>query len=259
MYWNEEYFRNWDKTNLTFINTPRDYPLYKRIAEKSIRNFSKFELNQLKLTKTYDKNRFIIVKKSRQCGESTITTLYLAIQALQSKKNIFILTKNKEMGQDLLSMISKYYKCINVNILPNNNNITEIRLNNGSFIAIKIIRDNVNSMISHKADIIYIPEAAFIHELHRKIDTILPCLTTNGKLIIASTPNGFNDFKSLYDSSKVDNVFKSFDLNFLDNPLNSTENYEYISTCNYFANEDMIRQELNAEFVISIRPTLYDI
>jgi hypothetical protein len=255
MSWNNEYFNSdWNKPKFSFINIPKHYELYTTMANHTIHRFSRFEPNQLLLAKTYDKNRFVIVKKARQCGESTITSMYLAIQALEPNKKILILTRSKPSGACLIDMIKKYYLAIG--ITPLNNSYNNIILSNGSNIMFKILTPD--AMRGYACDVIYITDIELLRNLNNIIDSVLPCLhNSNCQLIISSTPGG-NDFKILYDKSKKpDSIFTSFDLGFYDNPMNDEKKYN--AMVHALHNEDSIRQELDGEFIVQVDGHIFTI
>lgn len=241
MAWGNKYFENWGDGYFSFTNKPNDI-LYTRIAESSIPNFNKFSDNQLKLIKTLDTNsNIIVVKKARQCGESTTTTMHIAISALKSiNKRFFILSRNKGYSEHLLDYIRKYYTNIGIRFEDNR---YEIRLDNGSIIK----ADSTSNLLrGYDASIIYITEAAYIMRLNEIINIYYENISYQGKLIISSTPNGLNDFYNLYEGVNNGNIIgNTVDMEFIDNVIN--DEASYVQKCRMYS-PDEIRQEFDAEF-----------
>jgi hypothetical protein len=214
MPWGKEQI-NLNKT-FSFINKPIDIELYKLMALSSVNNFDVFTENQLKLLSYLEQYDNLIIKKERQSGESTLTSIHLAVKAIESKCNILILASTKRIANDILNLIKRYYASINQVFTVINND--KIILPNESIIEC----DSCNPSVfrARTINILHITEAAYVIDLQNCLQSIYP-MSKNLKIIISSSNTDLNYFNTLYlDSINNLNNYKSFELLYSDNPGN---------------------------------------
>jgi phage FluMu gp28-like protein len=137
-------------------------------------------------------HRFTIVVKGRQLGLSTLVAAYSVWMALFHKdKNILIIATKLGVAQNFI----KKSKTIIANlpewmvlspIVTNNRQLLE--LGNGS--SIKAIPTSDDAGRSEALSLLIVDEAAFVRDFDTLWTGLYPTLSTGGRAIILSTPNG---------------------------------------------------------------------
>lgn len=139
----------------------------------------------------FEQHRFNIVLKSRQLGLSTVTAAYSVWLALFHKeKNILVIATKLKTAINFIKKVK-----VMLNNLPEFLKITgiettnqEVRFKNGSLI--QAIPTSEDAGRSEALSLLIVDEAAFIRNFEEIWTGIYPCLSTGGKAIILSTPNG---------------------------------------------------------------------
>jgi len=160
--------------------------MYIKNIEKTISiNNQKFEKERYKLNEEnallfYDaveNNQFTIIKSPRQTGCSTFAAAYAV---LHYDKSILYFGVKQENGKHFLAKIDKI----------GNDDITYKNLFRREFLAGSIEARTVNEsgLCGYTPDIVIIDQAAFIKNLDNFWISLLPMLSTGGKLIVISTP-----------------------------------------------------------------------
>jgi hypothetical protein len=163
---------------------------------------------QKQALKNYKDNRFNIWLKSRQIGSTVVTAIFILYEAIFHGKYSVILTNKKCTSIEILNKIKRIYENIpfflQKGLLSYNN--SKISMENGGEISIigKSIDTELGS--SRKIDILFIDEAAYIEWKYYK--DLIPTISSykDSKIILNSTPNGFNEF---YDMVKLSESGKS--------------------------------------------------
>ena len=137
-------------------------------------------------------NRFNIVLKSRQLGLSTLVAAYSVWMAIfQKEKNILIIATKLAVAQNFIikvkTMIRSLPKWL---LLPEivANNKQMIQFNHGS--QIKAIPTSEDAGRSEALSLLIVDEAAFVRNFDTIWTGIYPTISTGGRVIILSTPNG---------------------------------------------------------------------
>jgi len=137
-------------------------------------------------------NRFNIVLKSRQLGLSTLVAAYAVWMAIfQREKNILIIATKLSVAQNFIvkvkTMIRSLPKWL---LLPEivANNKQMIQFNHGS--QIKAIPTSEDAGRSEALSLLIVDEAAFVRNFDTIWTGIYPTISTGGRVIILSTPNG---------------------------------------------------------------------
>ena len=140
--------------------------------------------------------KYNVIVKSRQLGISTLTAAYCLWLALFHRdQNIIIMATKLEVGKLLIRKIRTTYKML-PEWMTELLQITELEgdsvkymsLANGS--KITAIPTSVNSMRGEAASLVCIDESAYIEGFSDLWEGIFPCLSTGGRAIVFSTPNG---------------------------------------------------------------------
>tara|TARA_R110000796_G_scaffold164578_1_gene281434 strand:+ start:8705 stop:9568 length:864 start_codon:yes stop_codon:yes gene_type:complete len=188
-------------------------------------------------------NRFSIILKGRQQHISTILAAYASWSILNGKKIAFY-TNSLHMGQYFISKVRVIL--VNYGVEFERENKSQFFLKNGGSIFTACRPTGIYAQFD---EIIY-DEAAFCDNLEEAIQVGVKRLNDNGKIILASTPNGYNKFFTLWEGSVLgDNDFKRIKITYKDNPRYDEEWVEGMKK-RLNMNEKHIRQELYAEFIM---------
>mgnify|MGYP003649658745 FL=1 len=140
----------------------------------------------------FNKHRFNIILKSRQQGLSTLAAAYSVWMTIFKKEqSILIIATKLKIAQNFIvkvkSMLRSLPKWL---ILPEvvSNNKQEIVFNTGS--QIKAIPTSEDAGRSESLSLLIVDEAAFVRNFDTIWTGIYPTLSTGGRAIILSTPNG---------------------------------------------------------------------
>lgn len=140
----------------------------------------------------FNEHRFNIILKSRQQGLSTLAAAYSVWLAIFKKEqSILIIATKLKIAQNFIvkvkSMLRSLPKWL---ILPEmvSNNKQEIVFNTGS--QIKAIPTSEDAGRSESLSLLIVDEAAFVRNFDTIWTGIYPTLSTGGRAIILSTPNG---------------------------------------------------------------------
>jgi len=140
----------------------------------------------------FNDHRFNIVLKSRQLGLSTLVAAYSVWMAIfQREKNILIIATKLAVAQNFIikvkTMIRSLPKWIMIpEIIANNKQV--IQFNHGS--QIKAIPTSEDAGRSEALSLLIVDEAAFVRNFDTIWTGIYPTISTGGRVIILSTPNG---------------------------------------------------------------------
>tara|TARA_B100000900_G_scaffold409603_1_gene425829 strand:+ start:158 stop:1789 length:1632 start_codon:yes stop_codon:yes gene_type:complete len=161
-------------------------------------------------------HRFNIVLKSRQLGMSTLVAAYSVWMAIfQREKNILIIATKLAVAQNFIikvkTMIRSLPKWL---LLPDivANNKQMIQFNHGS--QIKAIPTSEDAGRSEALSLLIVDEAAFVRNFDTIWTGIYPTISTGGRVVILSTPNGVGgQYHKLYvDAEAGLNEFNAINL-----------------------------------------------
>ncbi|MDB4337709.1 terminase family protein [bacterium] len=197
-------------------------------------------------------NRFNVVVKARQLGLSTLTAAYASWLALFHKdKNILIIATKLAVAQNFIKKVKVLIKALpSWLILPEivADNKQSIEFSHGS--SIKAIPTSDDAGRSEALSLLIIDEAAFVRNFDELWMGLYPTLSTGGRAIVLSTPNGVGgQYHKLYtDAIESLNDF---------NPITLPWNVHPERDDEWFKKETMnmtkrqIAQELNCDFASS--------
>jgi len=144
---------------------------------------------------TFQKNTLTAVLKSRQMGISTLVAAYsLWLMTFHTDKEILCLSITQETSKAIVTKV----RFANDNlpswlkVKEETNNQLSLRLTNGS--QIRAVSSASNSGRSAAVSLLIIDEAAFIDGVEAIWLSAQSTLSTGGKAIILSTPNGVGNF-----------------------------------------------------------------
>ena len=137
-------------------------------------------------------NRFNIILKSRQLGLSTLTAAYATWMALYQKdKNILIIATKLSVAQNFIKKVKTMIRnlpkwLVLPTIVTNNKQLLEF--SHGS--SIKAIPTSDDAGRSEALSLLIIDEAAFVRNFDELWTGLYPTISTGGRAILLSTPNG---------------------------------------------------------------------
>ena len=137
-------------------------------------------------------NRFTVIVKSRQLGLSTLVAAYSVWLALfQKDKNILIIATKLGVAQNFIKKVKTM-----VSNLPAWLVLPQITLNNRQLLefshgsSIKAVPTSEDAGRSESLSLLIIDEAAFVRNFDELWTGLYPTISTGGRAIVLSTPNG---------------------------------------------------------------------
>jgi len=166
---------------------------------------------QEQLLRDFNDNRFNVILKARQLGISTTTAAYIAwMMMFHRNKNILVIATKFQTAGNLVKKVKHIIKNLppwlqiaNITI----DNRASFVLSNGS--EIKASSTSADAGRSEALSLLVIDEAAHVEGLDELWTGLYPTLSTGGRCIALSTPNGVgNWFHQIYtDSVQSQNDF----------------------------------------------------
>ena len=167
---------------------------------------------QEQLLEDFEDHRFNVILKARQLGISTITAAYVAwMMMFHREKNVLVIATKFNTAANLVKKVKaiiknlpQWLKISNVDI----DNRTSFVLSNGS--QIKASSTSGDAGRSEALSLLVIDEAAHVEGLDELWMGLYPTLSTGGRCIALSTPNGVgNWFHKIYTEadSKLNDFF----------------------------------------------------
>jgi len=140
----------------------------------------------------FNEHRFNIILKSRQLGISTISAAYAVwLGCFYRDKSILIIATKLAVAQNFIKKVKvairSMPKWLLVPEIVSNNKQT-IEFSNGS--QIKAVPTSDDAGRSEALSLLIVDEAAFIRNFDELFTGLYPTLTTGGRAVILSTPNG---------------------------------------------------------------------
>jgi len=220
-------------------------------VDEGLVNFAMYDY-QKELVKTITENRNVIVKTGRQVGKTTTTIGWLLHYILFNQEKIVGILANKAItAREILGRIQTSYqhlpKFLQQGLREWNKGSME--LENGS----KIIASSTSSSAirGFSFSCILLDEFAHVqrHIANEFIRSVYPTISSGKetKVIIVSTPNGFNLFYKFWnDAEEGTNSFVPFKVHWSNVPGRDQEWYKKIVST---IGEESFRQEYEADFL----------
>jgi hypothetical protein len=166
---------------------------------------------QTELLQDFNDHRFNVILKARQLGISTITAAYVAWMMLFHKeKNVLVIATQFKTASNLVKKVKaihknlpQWLKIAEISI----DNRTSFELTNGS--QIKATSTSADAGRSEALSLLVIDEAAHIDGLGELWTGLYPTLSTGGRCIALSTPNGVGNWfhQTCVDAEQENNDF----------------------------------------------------
>tara|TARA_Y100000034_G_C6875317_1_gene400225 strand:- start:111 stop:1697 length:1587 start_codon:yes stop_codon:yes gene_type:complete len=204
------------------------------------------------LLTNFDDHRFNVVLKARQLGISTITAAYIVWMLLFHRdKNVLVMATKFGTAANLVKKVKTIMRNIPdwIQISPIEiDNRTSFELSNGS--QIKASSTSADAGRSEALSLLVIDEAAHVEGLEELWTGLYPTLSTGGRCIAISTPNGVGNWfhKTCVDAANDDNDFYLTTLKWDEHPNRDQDWFEK-ETRNMSRRQ--IAQELECNFNMS--------
>ena len=164
----------------------------------------------------FNDNRFNIILKSRQLGLSTLVAAYAVWQAcFYKEKNILIIATKLAVAQNFIRKVKTYLKSMPKWLLVPTiiaNNKQQVEFSNGS--QIKAVPTSEDAGRSEALSLLIVDEAAFVRNFDELWMGLYPTLSTGGRAILLSTPNGVGgQYHEIYTkANRKENEFNAIKL-----------------------------------------------
>ena len=200
---------------------------------------------QKQLLDDFHDHRYNIILKSRQMGISTIVAGYSAWMMLFHKERNILVMATKlntaieivEKVKDIIDSVPDWIKIAEIAV----NNKTKLELTNGS--KIHGVPTSKDAGRSQALSLLILDEAAHVEDMDDLWTGLLPTISTGGRCIALSTPNGVGNWfhKTYVDSESGANNFKHTKLPWHVHPEYDQKWFENIT-------KNMSRREIAQEF-----------
>ena len=207
---------------------------------------------QSALVENFNDHRFTVILKARQLGISTITAAYVAwMMMFHRDKNVLVIATKFGTAANLVKKVKAIHKHLpswmkiaSIEI----DNRTSFELTNGS--QIKASSTSSDAGRSEALSLLVIDEAAHVDGLDELWTGLYPTLSTGGRCIALSTPNGVGNWfhKTCVDAEIEKNDFHMVTLPWQAHPERDQEWFEK-ETKNMSRRQ--IAQELECNFNMS--------
>ena len=160
---------------------------------------------QVTLVKDYDTCEENIALKYRQAGVSTVTSAWASkrlVFAKKSKPEKILIIANKldtavEMANKVRAFVEQWPSWLGVGFSPDKNAARHFKLTNGC--EVKAVATSKDALRGYTPTILIFDEAAYIDADEDFWSACMASLSTGGKVIVISTPNGFDPiYYSIY-------------------------------------------------------------
>lgn len=217
---------------------------------------------QDKTIQDFQDNQYNIILKGRQIGISTAVACYaLWMMLFYRDKNVLVIATKQDTAKNLVTKVRFAFENLPVWLQSPciENNKLSIRFKNGS--QIKAVAASADSGRSEALSLLIMDEAAFINNAKEIWVSALPTLSTGGKAVLISTPNGVGNFfhqkysEAIQDISdvKIDDNGINEDFKFnpikLDWRVHPERDAVWRAKMGALQGERDARQEYDAEFI----------
>jgi hypothetical protein len=188
-------------------DTPYALKTYLQTYDNTQSKYVPLELfnDQVTLVKDYDECEENIALKYRQAGVSTVTSAWASkrlIFAKKSKPEKILIIANKmdtavEMANKVRAFVEQWPSWLGVTFSNEKNSQRHFKLTNGC--EVKAVATSKDALRGYTPTILIFDEAAYINADEDFWSACMASLSTGGKVIVISTPNGFDPiYYSLY-------------------------------------------------------------
>jgi hypothetical protein len=209
-------------------DTPYALKTYLQTYDNTQKKFVPLELfdDQIQLLHDYETYNENITRKYRQAGVTTVTAAWvskkLQLAKPENPERVLIVANKKdtavEMANKVRNFLSQWPEWINVGFSPDKNSESRFKLNNGC--EVKAVATSADALRGYTPTILIFDEAAYIEAGEDFWAASMASLSTGGKIILISTPNGYDPiYYGVYDLAlRGENDFHITDLRWFKDP-----------------------------------------
>lgn len=204
--------------------------------------------DQLQLIKDYEDYNENITRKYRQAGVSTVTAAWISrrlqLASPDNPDRVLVIANKRdtaiEMANKIRHFLDQWPEWINVGFHPDKNSESRFRLNNGC--EVKAVATSADALRGYTPTILVFDEAAYIEAGEDFWAASMASLSTGGKIILISTPNGYDPiYYGVYDQAiRGLNDFHITDLRWFKDP-------RYTKDLRWIKCGDIVHYMLNRE------------
>jgi len=221
---------------------------YLQTYDNTVSKYVPLELfpDQENLLNDYEEHEENIALKYRQAGVSTVTAAWVSKRLVFAKKERpekILIIANKldtsmEMANKIRAFIEQWPNWVGAQFSPDKNSQRHYKLTNGC--EVKAVATSRDALRGYTPTILVFDEAAFIEADNDFWAACMASLSTGGKVIVVSTPNGYDPiYYEIYNqASKGINNFKITEMFWWKDPRYTKDLY-------LVPTEDMIDYLLN--------------
>lgn len=212
--------------------------------------------DQVQLIKDYGLYNENITRKYRQAGVSTVTSAWISWKLQLAKpenpERVLVIANKRdtaiEMANKIRNFLDQWPEWINVGFSPDKNSESRFRLNNGC--EVKAVATSADALRGYTPTILVFDEAAYIEAGEDFWAASMASLSTGGKIILISTPNGYDQiYYGVYDQSlRGLNDFHITDLRWFKDPR-YTKDLRWVK-CSDITHYMLNREQYNDEEVV---------
>ena len=191
-------------------NTPYALRTYLQTYDNTVSKYVPLELfpDQVSLIEDYDNFNENIALKYRQAGVSTVTSAWASkklVFAKKTKPEKILIIANKldtsvEMANKIRSFTEQWPAWVGVGFSQEKNSQRHFKLTNDC--EVKAVATSKDALRGYTPTILIFDEAAFIEADGDFWSACMASLSTGGKVIVVSTPNGYDPiYYEIYDQS----------------------------------------------------------
>jgi len=183
---------------------------YLQTYDNTVSRYVPLELfpDQVSLLKDYEDFNENIALKYRQAGVSTVTAAWISRKLAFAKKvkpEKILIIANKldtslEMANKIRAFVGQWPSWVGIDFSPDKNSQKHYKLNNGC--EVKAVATSKDALRGFTPTILVFDEAAFIEADSDFWAACMASLSTGGKVIVVSTPNGYDPiYYEIYDQA----------------------------------------------------------
>lgn len=231
-------------------DTPYALKTYLQTYDNTQSKFVPLDLfpDQIQLINDYESYNENITRKYRQAGVTTVTAAWIS-KLLQTAKperpeRVLIVANKRdtaiEMANKIRGFLDQWPDWINVGYSQSKNSETRFRLNNGC--EVKAVATSRDALRGYTPTILIFDEAAYIEAGEDFWAASMASLSTGGKIILISTPNGFDPiYYGIYEQAvRGANNFHITELKWYNDP-------RYAKDVKWIKCKDIVHYMLNRE------------
>ena len=262
-------------------DTPYSLRTYLQTYDNTVSKYVPLELfpDQVSLLNDYENFNENIALKYRQAGVSTVTAAWVSKKIAFAKKikpEKILIIANKldtslEMANKIRAFIGQWPKWVGIDFAAEKNSQKHYKLNNGC--EVKAVATSKDALRGFTPTVLIFDEAAFIEADSDFWAACMASLSTGGKVIVVSTPNGYDPiYYEIYDQANRNmNDFKISEMYWFRDPRYTKDLYlvktkdiiHYLLNKEEYSKDDIVSwseipfEERNYEELKSIMETGY--